>query len=173
MIDDGFGNWLAGFIDGEGSFYIKEQRGNHWYCGFGLEVRNDDNDIVKEIYRRTGIGTLSLREPRNGNGAQISWKVQSVSDCLTFAGLLDTYPLRAKKARDYLVWREALDDQAAQRVRRGRKGPNRHASGFDPSYVARMRERREALKAIRIYGGQPREAGDVKAVEGITVPVAS
>lgn len=105
--DDTFGHWLAGFIDGEGCFLIETTRpsATH-YCAFRLEVRADDRPILDEIRERLGIG--KIRECRRGTYHGAIWAVQNKADCASLVGFLDRYPLRAKKARDYAVWREAV-----------------------------------------------------------------
>lgn len=109
MIDDGFGHWLAGFIDGEGCFRIhKEKSGGYYACHFTLKVRDDDAPIIREIVERTGIGHTKPDLIRNGSKPAIIWVVQSKAECLKLIPLLDRYPLRAKKRRDYAVWREAV-----------------------------------------------------------------
>jgi hypothetical protein len=106
-----WGNWLAGFIDGEGCFVVA--RTNHttyvrYGCAMRLAVRADDRPILLEIQRRTGLGRI-YETPANGNANPSSaWSVQSKGDVLALVAILDRFPLRAKKARDYAIWREAV-----------------------------------------------------------------
>lgn len=116
-IDPGFGYWLAGFIDGEGSFNIMPNR-KHYICRMTLRLRDDDTAVLREIRARTGIGNINhLPPPRPECGGEVTWSVQSNRDCLSLIELLDVYPLRAKKARDYAIWREAV--RLAATARRG------------------------------------------------------
>ena len=62
--------------------------------------------------------------------------------------LLDRYPLRAKKARDYTIWRKAVLDMVANPLPYGAKP---HGRGEDDAYLARMEGYRIALKAVREY----------------------
>lgn len=116
MVDQAFGNWLAGFIDGEGCFFIaatKRTRTDtsiyHTYRPiFSLAVRDDDTAVVLEAKERTGIGSHHFYVPTSGKRV-IRWMIQSHSDCLELRRLLTLYPLRAKKRNDFTVWSRAVD----------------------------------------------------------------
>lgn len=117
MIDDAFGHWLAGFIDGEGCFRIHSQkRGRYLTPAFHLKLRADDRPILEEIARRVGAGRLYDMPAHGTSRPGTVWRCQSQADCRALAAVLDRYPLRAKKAREYAVWREALDHHAATTI---------------------------------------------------------
>lgn len=108
-MDKDFGNWLAGFIDGEGCFGIyKRKDSSGWIFRFFVKLRDDDAAILHECQRRIG-GTVRYEKPKNPKwGGQVIWAVSSRKDCLALIDMLDECPLRAKKQRDYQVWREAV-----------------------------------------------------------------
>jgi hypothetical protein len=104
-----FGNWLAGFIDGEGCFLIAYRKDrNAWTCQFRIRVREDDEEIIREIHQKTNIGRFFTHNIDKPTPPLACWEVSSKADCLRLVKLLDRYPLRAKKARDYIIWREAV-----------------------------------------------------------------
>ncbi len=118
-MDDGFGHWMAGFIDGEGCFIIarntdKRRKGAayvRYACRMQVRLREDDADVVMEMRDRTGLGTVAFLQAHPSQWdrkPQVVWNVISRADCLALVDLLDRYPLRAKKARDYAIWREAV-----------------------------------------------------------------
>lgn len=113
-LDDGFGHWFAGFVDGEGCFQISEnamgKRGIASYrCIFDVSLRFDDADILKEVQRRTGAGTLTFFQPGGRRAAPaVRWQVKNKEGALFLTKLFDKYPLRAKKAKDYEIWRKAV-----------------------------------------------------------------
>lgn len=112
--DEPFLHWLAGFIDGEGTFYIRRNPAGNYHCSFRLTVRDDDNAIMEEIRDRVGIGTIQWvpkRTANNGN-PQTCWSVNAKAECLRLVDVLDAHPLRAKKSRDYAIWRTAVMDWA-------------------------------------------------------------
>jgi hypothetical protein len=108
-------DWLAGFIDGEGSFNISHHAGNY-QPRFGLKLRDDDSDILKIIQQFIGVGTL-----RNSKCSPISSKYYSPkargqyrldivgSHNTKLVNILDNHPLKSKKLRDYLIWKKAVE----------------------------------------------------------------
>lgn len=119
MIDRDFGHWLAGFIDGEGCFYITRDRARRpWRARFSMALRADDRPILEECKRRTGIGTIHDYKTPAGQ-TTTRWMIQSRADCAELQRLLTIYPLRAKKARDFEVWSEALVVERSVQTGRG------------------------------------------------------
>lgn len=150
-----FGHWLAGFIDGEGTFAIHRQNVHRprpgLACKLIVKLRDDDRAILDEIVERTGIGTVCWKKPGGDgrtNNAQVAWQVQSRGDCARAVELLDVYPLRAKKSRDYAIWREAV--LLAREVRNG--GP---VGTVNAAVWERMEELREALARLHVYAASP------------------
>lgn len=112
---DGFGHWLAGFIDGEGCFSVTRNavRGHVTYrCDFQLHIREDDGPILRDICERTGLGRVYGPYDKAGVNAkpQLFWVVATKAGCAGLVRLLDEFPLRAKKARDYAIWRDAVSE---------------------------------------------------------------
>lgn len=114
--DDAFLNWLAGFADGEGCFFIAHNP-NHGtglvQPGFVINLRLDDTAILEECCRRIGVGRVNYPKAqrdglRKNAKPQARWGVESVEGCRRLVSIFDAHPLRAKKARDYAIWREAV-----------------------------------------------------------------
>jgi hypothetical protein len=107
-MDDAFGHWLAGFIDGEGHFQVSQNRNGGFGCRFAIGLRADDREALATIHQETGLGRMWVRRPAGQRHAVAYWSVQSLADCRHLCDLLERYPLRAKKARDFAIWREAV-----------------------------------------------------------------
>jgi LAGLIDADG endonuclease len=121
LVTDEFGHWLAGFIAGEATFsFSTRRRGERleYTPRLGLRVRGDDRAILEEIRASTGVGTVWSVKKRTHTD-QAEWLVSSLPDCMKLVGLLDKYPLRAKKAEDFRVWREAVRELHAGSAPRG------------------------------------------------------
>jgi hypothetical protein len=150
--DDAFGNWLAGFIDGEGCFTIRKttKRVVTYSTSLAVRLRADDAAILREIQVRTGLGRMySIRcSGQRKDGTQhhpcMGWIVASKSDCMGIVDLLDRYQLRAKKANDFAIWREAVLLWA--NVRHG----GRHNRAYDWTAIGELAE---LLNAGRTYDG--------------------
>lgn len=140
-----FGHWLAGFIDGEGYFGIN--RGRNKGCPaisyrpiFKVALRGDDRAILVEIVERTGIGRVNDDPRGDGLNPQSQWTVSGKANCVQLAALLDRYPLRAKKARDFAIWREAVAEWQALRQ-----------WGRQPADWSRIAPLRDALMGLRDF----------------------
>jgi hypothetical protein len=147
-IDPAFGNWLAGFIDGEGCFKIvkgKPRPGSfqwRWCLEFTLALRDDDAAILHEIHQRVGIGHLHLERPRRGS-RQLRWRICSAADRAVLINLLERYPLRAKKRKSYAAWKAAHDELVLVGGPRGWNNPM-------PTHVLE-----ECWSPLRVANGYP------------------
>ena len=109
-MDRDFGNWLAGFIDGEGCFQVSYAR-KYWSCRFTIQLRSDDAPILEMIQSETGLGKIYVYEPA------AVWRVTKRSDCSALVELLDEHSLRAKQTEVFKLW--AIAVRGWQRSKRG------------------------------------------------------
>jgi hypothetical protein len=111
-MDAAFGNWLAGFIDGEGCFRIKpinQKDAPGWMCIFVLKLRDDDAAILRLAHAETGIGRLYPHKGEKGQNPGLAWWVQRRMECVALTFILSRFQLRAKKRHDFVLWREAVE----------------------------------------------------------------
>lgn len=102
--------WLAGFADGEGCFALQRSQRAGWVQPtFRIGLRADDSTILAELKEEFG-GSLTVRHHRGRrNDCPVAdWVVGSKDDLRKIVAYFDRYPLRAKKAGDYAIWREAV-----------------------------------------------------------------
>ena len=137
-------HWLAGFIDGEGCFRVHKEKGGGYYaCHFALKLRDDERAILERIVTETSIGHIKPDITGRGNSRPcLVWVVQSKAECVKLVALLDEFPLRAKKSRDYAIWREAVCYW--QTMKRGNRW-------HGPRDWSRMIAFKSAIEAARAY----------------------
>ena len=138
-----FGNWFAGFVDGEGCFYINRSTRDTYTPGFKLQLREDDAAIIGTIRQTFGFGSIYYHSKRGKTNPSISYNVKSLPNCQAVIDLLDLHQLRSKKLRDYLVWREAV--ACAQQL-----GQLPRVSGQKYDW-SRLIELKQALESGRKY----------------------
>ena len=115
-MEESFGNWLAGFTDGEGCFciYVPKRKKTEQPINllFSINLRLDDIEILKEIKRELDCGRLSIRENRKNSKSKpcVSFVVSKLSDLKNIIiPLFKNFPLRAKKKRDFDIWSKAVE----------------------------------------------------------------
>jgi len=140
-----FGNWLSGFVDGEGCFHLGSYRArssdksnpivytNH-RSKFVINLRADDFEALSLAQRFWGCGSLyenshpPSRTKRTNAGTLFS--VDRWQELLNIViPHFEEFPLRAKKANDFAIWAEGtrLIAEVMNRPRRGR-GPGQVGS---------------------------------------------
>lgn len=152
-MDIGFGYWLAGFIDGEGSFncaiYPSKSGASLVVTpSFTLGLRADEKPILEEIHQVLGFGRLYYTKQYPGTQSpKWQWQCSSKSDCQALVSTLDEYPLRAKKSRDFDVWREIVMEHAGWRLPGGKANLNEES-------LVRIQALSSRLRADRRYDPQ-------------------
>jgi hypothetical protein len=108
-ISPDLGGFLAGFIEGEGSFRIRKQPKNTNHgCNMTLTARDDDADLIYELARLTELGRVTWSPARGRSRPQVAWNLSAKADCIRLIEILDEYPLRGRKSRDYAIWSAAV-----------------------------------------------------------------
>jgi hypothetical protein len=99
--------WFSGFADGEAHFGLPRQTNRPAIVPmFEIQLRADDLAILERLQEVFG-GYLRVREINRGNPAA-GWSVGSKRDLIGLVDYFDRFPLRAKKANDYAIWRRAV-----------------------------------------------------------------
>lgn len=116
-VTDSFGHWLAGFVDGEGSFTVHNSQ-KQWIIQFQIGLRADDINILHEIKSTLNIGSVSNVNKNfrtKGDGKRINAHPKAVYTVSTrgtqrLVLFFERYPLRSKKQRDFEAWKLAVKE---------------------------------------------------------------
>ncbi len=165
---DAFGHWLSGFVDGEGCFLLRLMKGRKHFTGsprFQIGLRSDDLQILRDIKSFWGIGTITfghIKSPgiKTNERNACNYRIQSIKDVTKIViPHFEKYPLRAKKQRDFLIWRQGAE--LCQRVTTkptkgciGHHGPLRSWTDKDLAEFERLRN---ILRAQRQYNAPPQD----------------
>ena len=102
--------FFAGFVAGDGSFVIRRNNaGASWCCGLQVKLRADDTPLLAAFRDWSGVGQLSPSAATGGSRPQTTWMIGRQAECLKVAAILDDSPLLGKKAREFQIWREAVE----------------------------------------------------------------
>lgn len=111
--------WVSGFLDGEGCFHIAIKRypgSSRFYYRpeLTVQVRSDDEASAHALIQALGCGKIYQRKAQEASrtrgfskpSIQMFWR--SKKELLAVIELLDEFPLRGKKSRDYEIWKKAV-----------------------------------------------------------------
>jgi hypothetical protein len=115
-VDDKWGAWFSGLVDGEGHFGIQciNKRTNYQPV-FQISLRVEEEPIIREIHQKIGCGVvyISPKSYTNQFGQKCSrvasFHISSTPGALRIIDILDAYPLRTNKKEDYAIWHEFID----------------------------------------------------------------
>lgn len=156
--DDALGGWVAGFTDGEGCFSLhagqrSDGAGFNVTCAFQIKVRADDRAALGLVREALGVGTIRESRVYRGSREQVTFGVTRLDELVAVVAFFDRHRLRAKKRRDFAVWREAvLLLWAIQSRPRARTGTPRGTTRWADEDRSRVAELAGRLKAGRLWG---------------------
>ena len=110
--------YIAGFVEGEGSFGIIISRHQTKKLGFDarlsfeIELRGDDRPILEEIQEYLSCGHIyELNYDRYGWMPHAKYSIRKLSDIRDkLVPFFCRYPLRGKKAKDFVLFCQALEE---------------------------------------------------------------
>lgn len=151
------GDYVAGFIDGEGCFTIVISKHKtkklkvDARLHFQIELRDDDSEILHYIRDTLGCGRLyHLSYERYGWKPHTKFQISPIKDLSDkLIPFLTRYPLRAKKRHSFLLFQKAvkivlakehLTEEGILKLREIRSKMNKYSKKYQAS--ARVRENR-------------------------------
>ena len=164
-----FGHWLSGFSDGEACFVIQDGKPRRvgdkrpsLTCEFAISLRRDDLPVLQLIQSYWQCGGIVHydsygRTPGNPSSRFYVHKTSCLTDILI--PHFDRYPMFAKKARDFLIWKKAVLLKAGIAVRKYRGLPS--GKGCTPKWtdaeIAHYRSLKAAMESGRKYNATATE----------------
>ena len=175
---DAFGHWLSGFVDGEGCFDLAIHRPGSSAGGTGsarlsIGLRSDDSEILGQIqsFWQCGVKLYDPREGKPGRSKSVLQIVRTDDLVNVIVPHFNAFPLRAKKRRDFVIWREAV--VLLHRILKRKRKRRPIGYGQLPKWTleerAEFRSIWESLKAIRNFKSEPRPAIPAKRDEQQTL----
>jgi len=151
-MNEKFGNWFSGLVDGEGCFSLPvPSKYTIPHPRFDLTMRADDIRMLEQIKSTLGFGQIYSRKHgyKNSQGYTskllASYVVWNKSDTLKLVELFREFPLRSKKSRDFTLWAEAVEIWNLHKYGRWADTPE------TLPLKERMRELAVLIKDIRVY----------------------
>jgi hypothetical protein len=133
-----FGPWFSGFTDGEGSFSLGVAKSP--YARFTIGVRADDQKVLIAAREHFGCGLIQFSPAKGRNAPKVSFRVQAIGDLWRkIVPHFDQFPLLAKKAADYAIWRSGAE--LIYRVVSREKVSHGYRCGFQSRWSAAELER--------------------------------
>ena len=117
VMDTNFGHYICGFVDGEGYFGILKPSGSSIQYGtqFVVRLRSDDAEILHCIRRALGgLGDVIVHRPDKAGGKYVTWRVLRINDQVKLIDFFEQFPLRAKKKKDYEIWKLAVLEKSTK-----------------------------------------------------------
>src|SRR5262245_50053499 len=117
---EAFANYVTGFVDGEGSYTLY-----YTHTGtratpdalFSIGLRADDHAILRLIQSFFGCGVIYFAhsERQRGNDKpKVTFRINRLADLSRIIiPHFIRYPLLAKKGRDFLIWKQAVELMSA------------------------------------------------------------
>lgn len=164
---EAFGHWLSGFTDGEGNFHLarharvlKSGPSKGFQAFFRIGLRSDDREIVESIQSYWGCGHIYYTSKPNGKSLiqnpQIKYHVTDIASLMEIVvPHFEEFPLRAKKAADFSIWKEAVThiSRVQSKSRSGvQKGKCPRWSAADHGLLMDLKNRLHKAKAFATQG---------------------
>lgn len=164
MIEKLPGDYIAGFVDGEGCFALKFRRDVrydrgkrsgikpvyfYWDIEFAIMLKMDDKRILEKIQNTFNCGKIDNPDKRGA----IRYSISNINDLSNkIVSFFEKYPLRAKKKFDFQLWKEAVEifkrnQRFSLNRRKGEKGF--HKTDWDSKDLERLKKIHEKMQKYK------------------------
>lgn len=96
----------------------RHRKGISYRTDFLIHMRRDDLPLLERLRAETGLGYIKncrtrMQGPNGRDCPSVQWGIGRLEECLRLIEIIETFPLRSKKARDFQVWAEAVRAKSA------------------------------------------------------------
>lgn len=155
------GDYIAGFVEGEGCFALTLRRDiRHerkpkpvyysWKAMFAIVLREDDRDLLEKIQKMLGCGSITFTKEGNQARLQVSDLNELKYRIIPF---FNKYSLFGKKRSDFILWSEAINILYKYKVKRGKiveKGKRGFTkTTWDKNDILRLIEIQEKMSSYK------------------------
>lgn len=95
--------WLRGFTDAEGCFYIDRQSDKKVYFVFTVQLHKDDAPLLLRLRDHFNIGKVSLSLNR------VNWICRNQNEARVLIDIFSKNPLNTTKHLNFVIWKEAFE----------------------------------------------------------------
>ncbi len=164
MIENLPGDYVAGFVDGEGCFAlnfrrdVKHGRGKrsgikpiyfYWDIEFAIVLRGDDKEILEKIKNALRCGEVTGPN-KKGQARFQATNINDLSDKIV--PFFERYSLYAKKKFDFQLWKEAVEIfKRNQRKILNRKSGEKgfHKTNWNPRDLERLKDIKKEMERYK------------------------
>lgn len=103
--DEPINYFIAGFIAGEGSFFLK---GKNQLPGFAVQLAIDDKEMINIIKKKIGVGSIYKFKKRNNRWKDgIHYKVSNQIHLYKYIiPFMNRFLIFSRKKRQYQIWKK-------------------------------------------------------------------
>lgn len=167
MIEKLSGDYIAGFVDGEGCFFIsfrrdvRHERGKrsgikpvyfYWDIGFAIVLREDDKEILEKIKDTLDCGEVTGPNKQK----QVRFQITGINDLSDkIVPFFEKHPLHAKKKFDFRLWKKAIEIfKRNQRLNLNRKKGEKgfHKTNWNAKDLERLKKIYQETKKYKSSG---------------------
>ena len=150
-------NWVAGFVDGEGCFYVAINRQPKMKLGwqvlpeFRIVQHERDEQLLKNLQLFFGCGTVTIN-----HDTRKELRIRGIDNLTKVVEFFRTVPLRSKKQRDFEIFAEIIEmiKQGLHNSSDGLHAIAALASGMNrqtvPKFLASSETTRPTLVGVKI-----------------------
>lgn len=161
LVDNGFGYWLCGLIDGEGHLLVrivdrthvvnnKEYSSIELSVGLQITLRNDDKSTLEYVLNNLECGHITTRRMKHRWNPVCDYRVRKTADIIyRIIPIVDCCGLKTKKSKEFEMWKEVAYIKHNMMVNRKNNRLAKAGTRLPDNDIARINEIIDSLRSMR------------------------